>query len=148
MTCYISAMVGTGLLVASYMSLSITDEYEDKMEKVLSKELAEKYENIIEERRNHYFIGLALGVVIAYFFVNSFKIKNTFFKTSSFFSVALIIAGAVYMLTPKSDYMLTHLTTKEQNKVWLEIFETMKSRFALGFILGAVAIIPIAKTLC
>lgn len=141
-------MVGAGLLFASYMSLSITDEYQDKMKKVLSEELADKYEDIIEERRNHYFLGLTLGIITAYFLINSLKIKNTLHKVSSFFTVAITIAIVVYMLMPKSDYMLNHLKTEKQNKVWLEIYKTMKHRYFFGFFLGAVAIIPFAQSLC
>ncbi len=149
MNCYISAMIGAGLITASYFTLSVTDEQEDKMKQVLSKELADKYEDIIEERRNHYLLGLAFGTLVAYFFFQSFPlIKNTFMKITSFFTVALTIAVVFYMLMPKSDYMLNHLKTEKQNKVWLEIYKTMKHRYFFGFALGAVAIIPFAQSLC
>jgi hypothetical protein len=52
------------------------------------------------------------------------------------------------MLMPKSDYMLNHLKTSEENKKWLNVYNSMKSRYFIGFVLGILATIPLARTLC
>jgi hypothetical protein len=52
------------------------------------------------------------------------------------------------MIMQKSDFMLNHLKTPEQNKRWLDIYKTMKNRYLLGFILGSIAAIPLGNTFC
>jgi len=44
--------------------------------------------------------------------------------------------------------MLKHLKTPEENKKWLEVYTTMKSRYFLGLVMGALAAIPIAGVFC
>lgn len=65
-----------------------------------------------------------------------------------FLSVTLIVAIVYYQAMPKSTYMLKHLTTPEQNKAWLDVYLTMKSRHISGFLLGALAAVPISFALC
>jgi hypothetical protein len=52
------------------------------------------------------------------------------------------------MSMPKSDYMLNHLKTPEENRKWLQVYNTMKNRYYLGFLLGILAAIPLANVLC
>jgi cytochrome bd-type quinol oxidase subunit 1 len=49
---------------------------------------------------------------------------------------------------PKSDYMLRHLSTKEQQETWLDIYKTMKERYMIGFLLGVISSIPASFALC
>ena len=49
---------------------------------------------------------------------------------------------------PKSDYMLKHLKTPEQNKAWLDVYLLFKQRHIAGFLLGALAAIPVSLALC
>ena len=49
---------------------------------------------------------------------------------------------------PKSDYMLNHLQTLEENKKWLDIYTTMKYKYFIGFVLGMLVSIPISVMYC
>jgi len=49
---------------------------------------------------------------------------------------------------PKSDYMLNHLKTQEQNKAWLEVYKEMQQKYIKGFLLGCLSAIPISLILC
>jgi len=40
------------------------------------------------------------------------------------------------------------LKTEEENKAWLSVYKTMKYRYLIGFVLGALAAIPFATALC
>jgi hypothetical protein len=148
MNCYLSGMVGTGLLAGSALTLSISEEQQNKLKEVLSPELVVKYEEIITERRNQYIHGLILGIIVSFIFMYNFKINNRFFKITAFLAITLMIAVFYYTLMPKSDYMLNHLKTEEENKVWLGIYKTMKFRYFMGLVLGAAAAIPFAMILC
>jgi len=92
--------------------------------------------------------GILLGALIAYFVLLLVKVSNRFHKMSIFVTITLMTGVVYYFLMPKSDYMLNHLKTPEQNKAWLEVYKTMKQRYFLGFVLGALATVPLAYAMC
>jgi hypothetical protein len=141
-------MMGTGLLAGSALTLTITEEQQNKLKQVLSPQLVVKYEEIISERRDQYIHGLILGIIVSFIFMYSYKINNRYFKITAFLAITLTVAVFYYTLMPKSDYMLNHLKTEEENKVWLGIYKTMKFRYFMGLLLGATAAIPFAMILC
>ncbi len=67
---------------------------------------------------------------------------------SLFLAVTLLTTVMFYSLMPKSDYMLNHLKTEEENKAWLEVYKTMKQRYFVGLVVGALAAVPLANALC
>ena len=148
MNCYASGMIGLALLGGSVATLTVSKEQHNLLRKTLSEELDKKYEKIAHQRRNHYLIGLFIGLLISYFVVKNANIKNNFTRVTLFFTITLGTAILFYMIMPKSDYMLNHLKTPEQNKRWLDIYRTMRNRYLLGFILGVLAAIPLANTFC
>lgn len=148
MDCYFYGIIGLGLLSASIATLTVTKEQHDVLRNVFSKELDKKYENIIIERRNHYIMGLILGIFISFVISKNVIILNNFARLMLFLTITLGTAVMFYMIIPKSDYMLNHLKTPEENKKWLEIYKTMKSRYFIGFVLGMLATIPLARTFC
>jgi hypothetical protein len=80
--------------------------------------------------------------------MNYFQPTKTFHRISLFLAITIPISVIYYLLMPKSDWMLNHLKTPEQNKAWLEVYKTMKYRYLIGFILGSLSAIPIAYSLC
>ena len=148
MNCYISGIAGLALLGASISTLSVNKQQQNVLKSVLSDELDKKYENIVIERRNHYIIGLVLGMILSFIVVNKVKSSNYFTRLSLFTMITLVTAVIFYMLMPKSDYMLNHLKTEQENKQWLKVYKTMQSRYFIGLVLGALAAIPIAHIMC
>lgn len=148
MDCYIFGLLSVSLICGSIATLSVSEEQHNILRNVFSDELDKKYENIITERRNHYILGLLLGMFITSIIIKRLSIPNTFTYVSFFFSITLGIAIIFYMIMPKSDYMLNYLKTNEENKKWLEIYTTMKSRYYIGFVLGALASIPLSNIFC
>jgi uncharacterized protein YacL len=148
MNFYVSGILGTAMLAASISTMTVTKEQHDVLRKVLSDDLDKVYENIIAERRNHYIIGLVLGLALSYTVLKFLKISNRFHRMSLFVLITLVTGGLFYSLMPKSDYMLNHLKTEEENKRWLEVYKTMKQRYLIGFIFGALAAVPLANALC
>lgn len=148
MNCFVSGIAGIGLLGASIATNMATKEQTDQLHRVLSPELAAKYDAIVKERTTHYIQGLLIGLVISYFVLNRLSITNRFHRISLFFGVTLFTTALYYLLRPKSDYMLKHLKTAEENKAWLSVYKTMKFRYLIGFVLGAAAAIPLGNALC
>ncbi len=148
MNCYASGMIGLALLGGSIATLTVSKEQHNLLRNTLSEELDKKYEKIATQRRNHYILGLIIGLFISYIVIKNTNIKNHFTRITLFFTITLGTAIIFYMIMPKSDYMLNHLKTPEQNKRWLDIYKTMKNRYLLGFILGILAAIPLGNTFC
>jgi ABC-type phosphate/phosphonate transport system permease subunit len=130
------------------MTVSKTEH--DKLKNVFSDELDKKYESIVAERSSQYLQGLLLGFLIsaAVLYYAQQRIHNPFSRVMTFVAISLFTAMLYYMLMPKSDYMLNHLKTPEENKAWVEMYKTMQSRYRIGMILGALASIPIANAYC
>lgn len=167
MDCYIYTFIGLALLGGSLLTMTVSREQHNILRNAFSEELANKYDSIVAERRNHYMFGLGLGLILAYFISRNIKISkgsskkspkgssgsllevsNDFTRMALFLSITLMTALIFYLLMPKSDYMLNHLTTAEQNKKWLNMYRTMQRKYFMGMILGALATIPIAKSFC
>ena len=130
MNCYTSGIIGLGMLFATYSTSSISDDEKKKLLDIFPPELDKIYIKIANERANIYFQGLILG------------------KATFFLAVTLITSVLYYFIVPKSDYMLNHLQTQEQNKAWLDVYKKMQSRYLTGFILGALSAIPISYAVC
>ncbi len=148
MNCFVSGLFGVGLLGASIATNLATHQETDKLRQILSPELAAKYEAIVKERTSHYIQGLILGIIIAYAVLYNLRTTNRFHRISLFFGISLFTTALYYLLMPKSDYMLNHLKTEEENKAWLSVYKNMKFRYLIGFVLGAAAAIPLGNALC
>lgn len=148
MNCTLSAIVGIGLLGGSLLTMTVSEEEHLRLKATLSEELDQIYTNIAIERRNLYLQGLLLGLLLAVALSWKLKISNRFHRVTLLTACILFVAFSYYSLMPKSDYMLNHLKTADQNKAWLEIYKTMKQRYMLGVLGGAVAAIPLAYAMC
>lgn len=148
MNCFMSGIAGIGLLGASIATNMATHQETEKLRQILSPELAAKYDAIVKERTTHYIQGLLIGLILSYFILNRVNITNRFHRISLFFGITLFTTALYYLLRPKSDYMLKHLKTAEENKAWLSVYKTMKYRYPIGFVLGAAAAIPLGNALC
>ncbi len=146
--CYLSAIIGFALLGGSFATLTVTTQQHDVLRRVLSPELDQIHTKIAVERRNLYIHGILFGVVLSIVLLYCANIKNRYFKVSAFFAITLTTSVFYYMLMPKSDYMLNHLKTPAENKAWLYVYNTMKTRYLIGMLLGAAASLAFSFMLC
>jgi hypothetical protein len=148
MNCYLSGIIGLGMLGATISTMSVSEEQNNILRQKFSEKLDEIYNKIVIERRNLYYQGLILGIIISFFSLKFLGIKNRFHKITYFLAISIPISVMYYFLMPKTDYMLNHLKTTEENKAWLEVYKTMRQRYFLGFLFGSLSAIPIAYSLC
>jgi hypothetical protein len=148
MSCYASGLLGIALLGGSLLTMTVSREQHDKLRLVLSDELDAVYDGIVRERRNHYLLGLLLGLLLSVVIVARNPSFSFGTRVAYFLAITLSVAVAVYSFLPKSDYMLNHLKSPEENQAWLDIYRTMKHRYMVGFLLGALAAVPLAHSLC
>ena len=148
MVCGTTCIIAIVFLIANiYVILSCSNNKKDKQNfmNVLNIKQRELYENIIKERKNIYYMGYCLGIILS---VLGYFISKKIFKIR-FNNVPLIcFVGAItfvtnylfYILYPKSDYMLLHLTDKKQIEEWLSIYKKMQYKFHMGFVIGIIAV--------
>ena len=148
MVCGITCIVALVFLIANiYIIFSCSNNKQLKKNflNVLNEEQKITYEKIINERKNIYYGGYILGILLS--LIGYFSITK--FTKMSFNKISLIcFVGAItfvtnylfYILYPKSDYMLLHLNDKKQIQEWLNIYKTMQFKFHIGFVLGILAV--------
>lgn len=148
-TCGIALM----FLVANvYVTLSGDTKLKIKENyyKTLSQNEILRYENIVNERRNIYFQGYALGLIISFILLAlNYNNKNGLSNNSMICvvgAVTLTVNYFYYMLTPKSDYMVLHLNERKQREEWQKINRYMQVKYHVGLVLGIVAAMLFAKS--
>ena len=148
MVCGVTCIIALVFLIANiYVIFSCSNNKEIKQNflNVLNEEQKNTYENLINERKNIYYIGYALVIIlslIGYLVINKFT-KMRFNKLSLVCfvgAITFVTNYLFYILYPKSDYMLLHLNDKKQITEWLNIYRTMQIKFHVGFVLGIIAV--------
>jgi hypothetical protein len=148
--CYTAAAIAFALLGGSFATLTVTKEQHNVLRQTFSPELDEIYTRIVKERATNYIHGILLGVVLSFiilYFAGQ-KIHNRYYHASIFFAITLTTSVFYYMLKPKTDYILNHLKSEEENKAWLYIYNEMKTRYLWGMLLGAAASLAFSFVLC
>ena len=148
MNCYVAAIAGLSLFGASLSTMSVSREQHDLLKQALSHDLDQRYEAIAHERRNHYAMGLLLGAFLSLLLVRRFRPVSLFTRMTLFLMITLMTAVIFYTVMPKSDYMLHHLKSKEEIEAWFSVYQTMKHRYVLGFLLGGLAALPLSMISC
>ena len=147
MNCSTLCIIGLVFLIANiYLSIGADKtKHKQAFYDTLTPELKEKYEGIVIERSNIYLTGYAYGLILAFglLFVNKFYNKKT--KMSRTTNIGMMVGVTLltnyfyYMLTPKSDLMVTHLDEEEQRLAWQKIYKTMQFNYHIGLVLGIIA---------
>lgn len=147
MVCVISCMISTIFIIGMIYFYNISDKsiivkhYKDK----LSSDLQIKYDKISKERKIISYQGYILGFILSLgvIFYN-LKIKGSKMGTTSL--VCTVIATSFvtnyfyYILSPKSDWMLNHLSNQSEVKAWLQMYKEMQYNYHMGLVLGIIAV--------
>jgi uncharacterized protein YacL len=119
----------------------IVKQYKEK----LPLDLQKRYEIISKERMIISYGGYALGIVISsvILFYN-LKIKkqklNTFSLVCTVMATCFLTNYFYYILSPKSDWMLNHVTSPDQVKQWLQMYREMSYNYHMGIALGIIGV--------
>jgi len=160
MVCLNSCMFASIFLIANiYMMFSCAnDTYKSEFKNTLTSKQKAIYENLINERKNIYYGGFILGIALSLlalyignnylFFVDKKNNTATLPKVCTVATITFITNYFFYILYPKTDYMLLHLTNKAQIEGWLAIYKKMQYKFHFGFVLGIIAITIYAYGFC
>lgn len=153
MICGSTCGVALMFMVANvYVTLSGDTKLKTKENfyKTLSQNEILRYENIVNERRNIYFQGYALGLIMSFILLAlNYNNKNGLSNNSMVCvvgAVTLTVNYFYYMLAPKSDYMVLHLNERKQREEWQKINRYMQVKYHVGLVLGIVAAMLFAKS--
>lgn len=149
MLCGTTCIIALVFLIANiYTILSCANDKKDKTNflNVLTSKQKDTYEKIINERKIIYYMGYVLGILLAIFTIYIMKkVLKIRFNNMSLVclvgSIVFVTNYLFYILYPKSDYMLLHLSDKRQITEWLNIYRKMQYKFHLGFVFGIIAVI-------
>ena len=125
----------------STLNSEVVKKYKDS----LSPDLQVVYDKIAKERLSISMCGYSLGLVLSIIiiFYNT-RLKRNRLGAKSLVCIVITTSFLTnyfyYTLSPKSDWMLNHLKTPEENKAWVEMYREMKYNYHLGFVLGIIAV--------
>jgi len=140
-------MISTVFLIGMIYFYNMTDKSEivKHYKATLTTDLRKRYEKISEERKWISYYGYGLGLVFSLFVIYySLKIKKERLNNTSLVCIVVatsfITNALFYMVYPKSDWMLEHISNKDQVKAWLQMYKSMSFYYHTGLILGIVAV--------
>lgn len=147
MACAVSCMISAIFAIGMIYFYNLTDKSAivKHYKSSLSSDLQKRYENISNERTNISYQGYTLGVILSFiiiFYNLTFKRSpmNTTTLVCTVVATAFITNYFYYMLYPKSDWMLNHMTNKEEIKAWLLMYREMQFNYHMGLVLGIIAV--------
>ena len=147
MACAISCMISAVFIIGMIYFYNLTDKSTivKHYKSSLSSDLQKRYEKITKERTNISYQGYALGVILSLGIIfYNLKIKRSRMNTTAL--VCTVVATAFvtnyfyYMLSPKSDWMLNHMSNQQEIKSWLLMYREMQYNYHMGLVLGIVAV--------
>ena len=147
MVCAISCMISTIFIIGMIYFYNMTNKSEivKHYKNSLPTDLQKRYDNISEERRRISMHGYILGFILSLFIIfYNLQIKGLHMKTFSLVCVVMATCFLTnyfyYMLSPKSDWMLNHISNQQQTKAWLLMYREMSYNYHAGLVLGIVAV--------
>jgi hypothetical protein len=136
--CLIASALAIGAFACSIPGTQSTQE---DLRRTLSAAQLELLDNITSERSRLAFEGLILGLGIALVPALTFNA----WCTSSL--LVLITQSTYYHLRPKSEWLLNHVSTKQQVDEWLRVYQHMKLAGIKSCLVGAGVYLLVAVLL-
>lgn len=150
MVCIQNCAIGTALVVATIFTslVSKQDSVFQNYIRTLEPDQIVTLNHISDERMTLYIQGTILGVIlVALLSVVGGKQLSPFTNGCAFVVIVLLTQYFYYILMPKSDWMLKHLRSQEQNVEWLNVYRHMSLRWHLGLVVGLLGFFLLGRGL-
>ena len=146
--CHLWCLLASGVFAAMLMVMLNPRKTEiiKNFQATLDNNQNRIYMEIVKERLNIYLVGLTLGLILGFLYLqyNTSKVAS---RACVFTVLVLFTTNIFYMIVPKSQYILPLLNTEEQRLRWLDVYTEMKYRHILGALLGVVAYLVLSYNL-
>jgi amino acid transporter len=121
------------------------DDFVKSYRTSLPNDLQKEYDNIVSERRKIYFTGYLIGFIVSIFIIIiNVRALKTKMPVMAMVCLVVVVSTVVnyfyYMLSPKSNHMVSLLTTDKQREDWLRVYKSMQYYYHSSFVLGAIAV--------
>jgi hypothetical protein len=147
MACTISCMISAVFIIGMIYFYNRTNKSEivKHYKEKLSSDLQKRYDNISEERMKSsvygYILGFILSLFIIFYNLNFKRVRmNNTSLVCTVMATCFLTNYFYYMLSPKSDWMLNHISNSEQVKAWLQMYREMSYNYHAGLVLGIIAV--------
>ncbi len=142
MPCCISCAISCIFLIGMIYFYNATDKSEivKQYKSTLPADLQQKYEDITAERRKISYQGYGLGLLLSFVILYHRRKMNTTSLVCTVMATCFLTNYFYYMLSPKSDWMLNHVTDKDQVHAWLLMYRSMSFHYHLGIVFGIIAV--------
>lgn len=142
MPCSITCAISCIFLIGMIYFYNATDKSEivKQYKDTLSPDLQERYDKITSERKWISFQGYALGLLFSFVILYNRGKMNITSLVCTVMATCFVTNYFYYMLSPKSDWMLNHVTDKDQVHAWLLMYRSMSYNYHLGIVLGIIAV--------
>ena len=134
----VSCAIAFILLLSSILMHFFIDKKDDFL-LTLNIDQKQKYKSIILERFRIYIFGMILGLLLGFGYAYIYNEDK--FKVCKFVAIVLVTKLTFYYFYPKSDFMLYHLTEREQVSAWTDLYRNYKNAWKNSIILAILSYI-------
>jgi hypothetical protein len=121
--------VSFALLGSSITTMLLMNKlYMKKFEASLDETQKEIYQEIKEERLFIFVVATVIGTIVGFIVA----MKNVCMGVA----IALTLQTMIYLICPKTKYMLEHVNKPEQSKLWIKKYKHMSLLGYIGIVLG------------
>tara|TARA_B000000532_G_C18686469_1_gene327667 strand:+ start:140 stop:583 length:444 start_codon:yes stop_codon:yes gene_type:complete len=142
------------IIATIWMHFTMRDKstFEATYLKLLDNRQKDLYSKIKVERANISMSGYGAGLLLSLLLILLNYISNR--KESLSTTSMACLTGAVtftvqyfyYILSPKTDFMVLHLESREQREAWLKIYKQCQYNYHLGLVLGIIGAILLSTS--
>ena len=134
----ISCAIAFILLLSSVLMHFFIDK-KDNFLLTLNDDQKQKYKSIILERFRIYIFGMILGLLLGFSYIYFYSEDKL--KVCKFVAIILVTKLTFYYFYPKSDFMLYHLTEREQVGAWTDLYRNYKNAWRNSLIFSIISYI-------
>ena len=152
MACSISCSLATIFIIAMiYMNNAVQNStFVQNYKKRLPYPLQELHTKIANERLTISYTGYTMGFILSaiIIYMNSRQVPKDRMSLTNM--ICTVVATSFltnyfyYILSPKTDWMLNHIKSPNQTKLWLEMYRHMQVYYHSGLVLGIIAVAILA----
>jgi len=139
MVCYITCGIALAFIVAAIFTCIGGKKYPEQFKDTLDPNQKEIYDQIVKDRMKIYIIATIVGAILGLLYILLQRNKQS---TMQLICIAVLIFFVtqivIYMVYPKSAYMLDYITNNEQSRAWLKVYNEMMKQYFIGFVLGLI----------
>ena len=142
------------IIATIWMNISMRNKstFETTYLKLLDNRQKDIYNKIKIERANIAMSGYGAGLLLSLLLIvlNYISSRKHSLSTTSMACLTGAVTFSVqyfyYILSPKTDFMVLHLESREQREAWLKIYKQCQYNYHLGLVIGIIGAILLSAS--